>query len=59
MGVVELIVALCLQAEPGACRVERRQQPAPFTACVVAEEVRELAPPPGWYLARWTCRWRG
>ena len=59
MGIAELIVALCLQAEPGACRIVHRQQPAPISGCAIIEEPEELTPPPGYYLARWTCRWRG
>lgn len=58
MGVAELIVAICLQAEPGACRIFHRQQPG-ANGCAVIQEVDDLLARPGWYRARWTCRWRG
>ena len=57
MGIAELIVAVCLQAEPAACRVHHRQSAA-INGCAVVEDISGLAAPPGWYVARWTCRWR-
>jgi|GEM_PF-6429377 len=57
MGIAELIVAVCLQAEPAACRVQHRQAFA-ANGCALIEDISDLAAPPGWYLARWTCRWR-
>ncbi|HEY0293459.1 MAG TPA: hypothetical protein VGC51_14185 [Hansschlegelia sp.] len=59
MGVAELIVAICLQAEPGACRVFHRNSPSALNGCALAEEASgALTVEPGWYLARWSCRWR-
>lgn len=56
MGIAELIVAICLQAVPRACRITRDHIVGGLTSCVVREEPQ--APAPGWYLARSTCRWR-
>ena len=56
MGIAEIVVALCLQAEPGACRITRERFIGGMTACAVREDAE--APPPGWFVARWTCRWR-
>ncbi len=58
MGIAELIVAICLQAEPSACRIFHRRQPG-ATGCAVIEEAEDLLATAGWYRARWTCRWRG
>ncbi|MFJ5488631.1 hypothetical protein ACIKTA_13955 [Hansschlegelia beijingensis] len=57
MGIAELIVAVCLQAEPAACMVHHRQSAA-INGGAVVEDINDLAVPPGWYVARWTCRWR-
>ncbi|MFD1702359.1 MULTISPECIES: hypothetical protein [Methylopila] len=56
MGMIELVVAMCLQAEPAACRITRTALVGSPNSCASAdsESVRE----PGWYMARWTCRWR-
>ncbi len=59
MGVAELIVAICLQAEPAACRVYHHREQAALTGCAIVDEADDLAIQPGWYLARWTCRWKG
>ncbi|GBD48084.1 hypothetical protein [Methylopila sp. Yamaguchi] len=58
MGMVELIVALCLQAEPGACRITRTRGMGSLTTCA-AMDADGGERPRGWYVARWTCRWRG
>ncbi len=58
MGVAELVVAICLQAEPSSCRIFHQRQPAALSGCAVVEENDELTVEPGWYLARWTCKWR-
>jgi hypothetical protein len=59
MGVAELIVALCLQAEPSSCRIIHRRQIAPMTGCAVIEDAEEAAPRLEEYRARLTCGWRG
>lgn len=58
MGVAELVVAICLQAEPSACRVFHHSEPAAFKGCAMVEDNDDLIVQPGWYLARWTCKWR-
>lgn len=35
MGIAELVVAICLQAEPGACRIFHRQQPGANGCAVI------------------------
>lgn len=57
MGVAEMIVAICLQAEPSACRITRERLSGGFMVCAIHEDSEPVAT--GWYLARWTCRWRG
>lgn len=57
MGIAELVVAICLQAEPSACKVFHHRLPSALTGCAVVDD-EDLAVEPGWYLARWTCRWR-
>lgn len=57
MGIAELVVAICLQAEPGACKIFHQRQPGSANGCAVVED-DSLHVEPGWYLARWTCRWR-
>jgi hypothetical protein len=44
MGVAELIVALCLQAEPSSCRIIHRRQIAPMPGCAVIEDAEETTP---------------
>jgi hypothetical protein len=58
MGMAELVVAICLQAEPSNCRVFHQRQASALSGCAVVEDNDELTVKPGWYLARWTCRWR-
>lgn len=58
MGVAELIVAICLQAEPGACKVFHQRQASAMNGCAIVEDPDTVTVEPGWYLARWTCRWR-
>lgn len=57
MGVAELVVAICLQAEPAACRIFHHRQASAVNGCAVVDD-DSLRVEPGWYLARWTCRWR-
>lgn len=59
MGVAELVVAICLQAEPSSCKIFHHRQPGALNGCAVVENVDDdLTVGPGWYLARWTCKWR-
>lgn len=59
MGMIELVVAMCLQAEPAACRITRTQLVGAMTACASVDSDGSNGREPGWYVARWTCRWRG
>ncbi|RXF75331.1 hypothetical protein [Hansschlegelia zhihuaiae] len=59
MGVIEIVVALCLQAEPANCRISREKHAGGVTACLVADIVDSVTATPGWYRARYSCRWRG
>ncbi|MDR4308353.1 hypothetical protein IHQ68_17175 [Chelatococcus sambhunathii] len=58
MGAIEIVMVLCLQAEPAACRVTREVQAAPLTACIVREGGDGPVPDRNWYVARYSCRWR-
>jgi hypothetical protein len=58
MGVIEIVVALCLQAEPSSCRISRETHPGAVTSCLLADVVDDVAASPGWYRARYSCRWR-
>ncbi|MGA0530366.1 hypothetical protein [Hansschlegelia sp. KR7-227] len=57
MGMIEIVVALCLQAEPSSCRISRERHPGAMTACVQSSAGDALSEP-GWYRARYSCRWR-
>ena len=52
MGVAELIVALCLQAEPSSCRIIHRRQIAPMTGCAIIKDAEDVEPKPEEYRAR-------
>lgn len=58
MGFAELVVAICLQAEPSSCRIFHQRQQGHSAGCAVVDNADELAIGPGWYLARWTCKLR-
>lgn len=58
MGVAELVVAICLQAEPSACRIFHHRSPSAMQGCAIVEDVDPVTVEPGWYLARWTCKWK-
>jgi hypothetical protein len=58
MGMIEIVVALCLQAEPAACRVTRERHRGSASACAKLDSIDGETASPGWYLARWSCRWR-
>lgn len=58
MGMIELVVAMCLQAEPSACKISRTALVGAINACAMADSDGAVEREPGWYVARWTCRWR-
>lgn len=58
MGVAELVVAICLQAEPSSCRIFHQRSPSATNGCAIVEDHEAVTVQEGWYLARWTCRWR-
>jgi hypothetical protein len=58
MGMIEIVVALCLQAEPAACRINRETHLGAATTCLMMDAENGGGTEIGWYRARFSCRWR-
>ncbi len=55
---IELVMTVCLLAQPGDCRKERLPFDGPLIACARAgqfEAATWAAQHPGWHVTRWRC----